>query len=46
MRTAPDHVRAIRSLQLQASEAVQRHFDIKPDGSFTLDTLCLEAVPV
>jgi SAM-dependent methyltransferase len=46
MRTAPEHVRAIRSLQLQASDAVQRHFDIKPDGSFTLDTLSLEAVPV
>jgi SAM-dependent methyltransferase len=46
MRTAPDHVRAIRSLQLQASAAVQRHFEIQSDGSFTLDTMSLEAAPV
>jgi SAM-dependent methyltransferase len=44
MRTAETHVRAIRSLQTQASAAVQEHFAILPDGSFTLDTLSLEAL--
>jgi len=46
MRTAKEHVRAIRSLQQLAPESVQRHFEIQPDGSFTLDTMSLEATPV
>ena len=46
MATAEDHVRAIRSLQAQASDAVRAHFAIEQDGSFTLDTMSLEAVPV
>jgi SAM-dependent methyltransferase len=46
MRTVETHVGAIRSLQGQVSAAVQQHFAIEPDGSFTLDTMSLEAVPV
>ncbi len=37
--------RAIRSLQAQVSAAVRQHFEIEPDGSFTLDTMSLEAEP-
>lgn len=36
---------ALRLLQVGASEAVRRHFDIGPDGSFDLDTLTLEVTP-
>jgi hypothetical protein len=45
MGTAPAHVAAIRSLQNHASDGVRRHFEIEPDGSFTMDTMSLEAVP-
>ena len=38
------HAEAIRSLQRGAPDAVQRHFAIEADGSFTLDTVLLEAV--
>ena len=43
MRTPEAHVPAIRSLQANAPEEVARHFDIKRDGSFTLDTMTLVA---
>jgi ubiquinone/menaquinone biosynthesis C-methylase UbiE len=43
MNTAPLHAEAIRSLQTHMSEDVQRHFEIEADGSFTIDTMLLEA---
>lgn len=44
MRTPPDRCAAIRALQSLASDTVSRHFEIEPDGSFTLDTIMIEAV--
>jgi SAM-dependent methyltransferase len=38
------HAQAIRSLQQGAPEPVKRHFAIEPDGTFTLDTILVEAV--
>jgi hypothetical protein len=35
---------AIRAIQAAMSESVVRHFDIGPDGSFTLDVVLFEAV--
>ncbi|MFI5018133.1 MAG: class I SAM-dependent methyltransferase [Dongiales bacterium] len=46
MRTPEIHVQAIRSLQGRMSSEVIAHFDIQPDGSFTLDTMTMEAEPV
>jgi ubiquinone/menaquinone biosynthesis C-methylase UbiE len=46
MRTPEIHVQAIRSLQARMSSEVTVHFDIQPDGSFTLDTMTIEAEPV
>ena len=46
MRTPEIHVQAIRSLQGRMSSEVIAHFDIQPDGSFTLDTMTIEAEPV
>lgn len=40
------HAEAIRSLQTGAPEPVKRHFAIEADGTFTLDTMVLEAVAV
>jgi ubiquinone/menaquinone biosynthesis C-methylase UbiE len=37
MRTPKAQVEAIRALQVAISDGVTRHFDIGPDGSFTLD---------
>jgi SAM-dependent methyltransferase len=37
MRTPQANIDAIRSLQAAMSESVTRHFEIAPDGSFTLD---------
>jgi SAM-dependent methyltransferase len=45
MRTPPIHVQAIRSLQATASQDVAGHFAIEPDGSFTIDTMTVEARP-
>jgi len=42
-RTPPHHAEAIRSLQKMASETVQNHFAIEPDGSFTIDTVAITA---
>lgn len=41
IRTPELHVSAIRALELAASTEVARHFEIEPDGTFTLDTLTL-----
>jgi SAM-dependent methyltransferase len=43
MRTEEVHRRAIRSLQDAAPAAVRQHFAIEPDGSFTVDTMVLDA---
>jgi SAM-dependent methyltransferase len=45
MRAPEIHVQAIRSLQGRMSAEVVAHFDIQPDGSFTLDTMTIEAEP-
>jgi len=44
MRTPEVQRTAIHALQLQASNAVATHFAIEPDGSFTIDSLQIEAV--
>jgi SAM-dependent methyltransferase len=44
--TPDSHARAIRSLQGRMSQEVRRHFEIAPDGSFMLDTVTIEAVPM
>lgn len=43
MRTSELHAAAIRSLQRQASQDVVRHFAIEADGTFSVDTVALEA---
>jgi len=43
MHTPAVHVDAIRSLQALAAEEVASHFDLEPDGSFTLDTMLIWA---
>jgi len=42
-RTPPHHAEVIRSLQAGASAAVQNHFSIEPDGSFTIDSVAITA---
>jgi len=37
MRTPPEMVAAIRMLQAAMADEVRRHFDVREDGSFTLD---------
>jgi ubiquinone/menaquinone biosynthesis C-methylase UbiE len=44
MRTPRAHRAAIRSLQQQASQETASYYEIEPDGSFTLDTVQVEAV--
>jgi SAM-dependent methyltransferase len=46
MQTPEPHRRAIRSLQLGAPQEVIRYFEIRDDGSFTLDVMTVEARPV
>lgn len=46
MQTPDVQVRAIRALQGLMSEEVVRHFAVEADGSFTIDTAIIEAVPV
>ncbi len=41
IRTPELHISAIRALEQAASMEVARHFEIEPDGTFTLDTLTL-----
>jgi len=43
MQTPDVHARAIRSLERCVSLEVTQHFAILPDGSFTLDTMAIEA---
>lgn len=43
MRTPEVHVAAIRSLQQRASSEVREHFRIEEDGSFTVDTVLIQA---
>jgi len=44
MKTPQAHQTAIRSLQQQASSETIKYFEIEPDGSFTLDTVQIEAM--
>jgi len=43
MATPEVQVKAIRALQTQMSAEVTGYFEIQPDGSFTFDTMTLEA---
>ncbi|MCJ2186009.1 class I SAM-dependent methyltransferase [Novosphingobium beihaiensis] len=43
MGTPPERSAAIRALQKLASADVRKHFAIEQDGSFTLDTVLIEA---
>ncbi len=45
-RTPEPYVAALRGLQAQASEAVKGHFAVGVDGSFDLDSMTVEVVPV
>jgi ubiquinone/menaquinone biosynthesis C-methylase UbiE len=44
MRTPPVFAEAIRALQKAAPDEVRRHFAIKDDGSFTIDTMMIETL--
>jgi ubiquinone/menaquinone biosynthesis C-methylase UbiE len=44
--TPPLLAEAIRALQQAVAEPVRAHFQIEPDGSFTVDTLLLEVTKV
>lgn len=44
MRTTADRAAAIRTLQGLAGREVADHFGIEADGSFTIDTILIEAV--
>jgi len=44
MRTPEVFANAIRALQSGAPEEVRRHFAIREDGSFTIDTMMIESV--
>ena len=46
MRTPDIRAQAIRSLQAEMSSEVTKHFAIEADGSFTIDTVSLEATPI
>jgi ubiquinone/menaquinone biosynthesis C-methylase UbiE len=43
MNTPQLYVEAIRSLQQRAGADVVKHFEIEPDGSFTIDTMLMTA---
>lgn len=43
MRTPPEQIAAIRVLQRITSAEVEAQFAIEPDGSFTIDTVLIEA---
>ena len=43
MQTPPVFVAAIKALQAAAPDEVRKHFAVKEDGSFTLDTMMIEA---
>lgn len=44
MQTPPVFVAAIKALQAAAPDEVLKHFAVKEDGSFTIDTMMIEAV--
>jgi hypothetical protein len=44
IRTPPERIAAIRSLWQRAPDEVREYFDVRPDGSFQLDVLMLDAV--
>jgi len=44
MQTPPVFVAAIKALQAAAPDEVRKHFAVKEDGSFTLDTMMIETV--
>ncbi len=44
IQTSEAHRIAIRSLQQQSTSGTAAYFEIEPDGSFTLDTLQIEAM--
>jgi SAM-dependent methyltransferase len=46
MRVTPEMAQSIRAVQKAMSSDVVRHFDIKDDGSFTIDVATIEAEPV
>jgi SAM-dependent methyltransferase len=46
MNTPPELAQAIRAVQAQMAAEVTRHFDIKDDGSFTIDVATIEAEPI
>ena len=46
MLVTPVRVETIPSLQKAMAQDVVRHFEIQPDGSFTIDTMTLEAKPL
>jgi SAM-dependent methyltransferase len=46
MRTPEAHAAAILSLQRAISAEIAAHFDVRPDGSFTLDVMTIEAEPI
>ncbi len=46
MQTPQLRCDAIRSLQASASAEVAQHFEHEPDGSFTIDSLAIEALAV
>jgi ubiquinone/menaquinone biosynthesis C-methylase UbiE len=44
MRTASVFVAAIKALQAAAPDDVRRHFSVRDNGSFTIDTMMIETV--
>lgn len=46
MRTPKVQVDAIRALQAAMSDPVRRHFEIEPNGTFTIDSAVFELKPV
>jgi SAM-dependent methyltransferase len=46
MNTPPALAEAIRAVQARMAADVVRHFDIKADGSFTIDVATIEAEPI
>jgi ubiquinone/menaquinone biosynthesis C-methylase UbiE len=43
IQTPPVLAAAVRELQQRASAPVAAHFELEPDGSFTIDTIAIEA---
>jgi ubiquinone/menaquinone biosynthesis C-methylase UbiE len=45
IQTPPVLADAVRDLQKRASAPVAAHYELEPDGSFTIDTIAVEAAP-